>query len=594
MSTLAFHSTCRTILNMRDSNLDNLRHSLAHLLAMAVLKEFPDAKLGVGPVVDNGFYYDFLLPAPLTQENLKSFERAMRKMASQKLGFVGESWPIAKAQEYFKDQPFKLELIQEKSDGQTAQVYKTGDFIDFCKGGHVENTSEIDPKAFKLTAIAGAYWQGNEKREQLQRIYGVAFKKPVELETYLKQIEEAKKRDHRKLGKKLDLFVFSDLVGPGLPLWTPKGTLLRSILDDFVWQLRQTRGYQKVAIPHITKKDLFEISGHWEKFKDELFKINTREGHVFALKPMNCPFHTQIYSSRPRSYRELPQRFADTTMCYRDEQTGELFGLSRVRAFTQDDAHVFCRKNQVNNEMALIWDIVEEFYQAFGFELKVRLSLHDPKTPDKYLGKNETWLEAEALLRALAKNRGVEVFEALGEAAFYGPKIDFMAKDSIGRSWQVATIQLDFNMPERFDLNCIDEQGAPERIFMIHAAIMGSLERFLSIIIEHFAGAFPLWLSPVQVVVLPVGENYTAYAQEIVTTLKAAGLRAELAAANETLGKRIRAASQQKVPFIGVVGEKELADNTLTVRDRGGNDLGPQKLETFIADLKRQIHLRSV
>ena len=601
---------------MVSSNLENLRHSLAHLLAMAVLQEFPDAKLGVGPVVDNGFYYDFLLPKPLTQENLKSFERAMRKMAGQRMAFEGEDWPVEKAREYFKNQPFKLELIKEKSNGQTAQVYKTGKFtptpnqmtdgskskdesmvwgfIDFCKGGHVQNTGEIDPRAFKLTAIAGAYWKGDEKREQLQRVYGVAFEKPAELEAYLKQIEEAKKRDHRKLGKELDLFVFSELVGPGLPLWTPKGTLLRNILDDFVWQLRRAKGYEKVEIPHITKKDLFEISGHWDKFKDELFKITTREGHVFAMKPMNCPLHTQIFSSRPRSYREMPQRYANTTMCYRDEQTGELFGLSRGRAFTQDDAHVFCRKDQIEPEMFAVWDIIEEFYKAFGFELKVRLSLHDPQAPEKYLGKHETWLEAEALLRTLAKKRGVEVVEALGEAAFYGPKIDFMAHDSIGRPWQVATIQLDFNMPERFDLTFINEQGAKERLFMIHCAIMGSIERFLSIVIEHFSGAFPLWLSPVQVAVLPVSQNHEAYAKEIVAALQAADIRVELYTANETLGKRIRLAEQQKTPYIAVVGEKEMADKTLTIRGRGGKDLGGQKIENFTEDLKRQIHLRSV
>ena len=579
---------------MLSSNLENLRHSLAHLLARAVLQEFPDAQLGVGPVVENGFYYDFLLPRPLTQENLKSFERAMRKMAGQKLAFESEDWPIKKAEEYFKNQPFKLELIKEKSDGQTAQVYKTGEFVDFCKGGHVQNTGEIDPKAFKLTAIAGAYWKGDEKRKQLQRVYGVAFEKPAELEAYLKQIEEAKKRDHRKLGKELDLFVFSELVGPGLPLWTPKGTLLRNILDDFVWQLRRAKGYEKVEIPHITKKDLFEISGHWDKFKDELFKITTREGHVFAMKPMNCPFHTQIFASRPRSYREMPQRYANTTMCYRDEQTGELFGLSRVRAFTQDDAHVFCRQDQIEPEMFAVWDIIEEFYKAFGFELKVRLSLHDPQAPEKYLGKNATWLEAEALLRTLTKKRGVEVVEALGEAAFYGPKIDFMAHDSLGRPWQVATIQLDFNMPERFDLTYISEQGTKERLFMIHCAIMGSIERFLSVVIEHFSGAFPLWLSPVQVAVLPVSQNHEAYAKEVVAALQAAGIRAELSSANETLGKRIRAAAQQKTPYLGVVGEKEITEKTLTVRGRGGQDLGALTIKKFIDDLQRQIHLRSV
>ncbi|MDP1719204.1 MAG: threonine--tRNA ligase, partial [bacterium] len=392
-----------------------------------------------------------------------------------------------------------------------------------------------------------------------------------------------KKRDHKILGPQLDLFVFSDLVGSGLPLWTPKGTILRNVLDSYVWELRKKRGYVQVDIPHITKKDLYEVSGHWQKFKDELFKITTREGHVFAMKPMNCPHHTQIYKRRKWSYRELPQRYASTTKVYRDEQSGELSGLSRVRAITQDDAHVFCRTLQINEEIIKIWDIIQEFYGRVGFVLRVRLSLHDPKQPEKYLGTPELWKSAESTLREIVKNKGTVAEEAEGEAAFYGPKIDFMAKDSMGREHQVATIQLDMNLPERFDLSCVNDKGEDERIVMIHAAIMGSIERYLAVLIEHFAGAFPAWLAPVQVKILPISEKHLVYAEKVKEQL--APLRVEIATENETIGKKIRNAEKEKIPFIAVVGDKEIESGNISVRERGGKDLGtmsPEKLKSLI------------
>lgn len=399
--------------------------------------------------------------------------------------------------------------------------------------------------------------------------------------------------DHKKLGKELDLFTFSDLVGSGLPLWTPKGTILRNLLDDFVWELRRKCGYEKVEIPHITKRDLYEKSGHWEKFKDDLFRITTREGDEFALKPMNCPHHTQIYARKPWSYRELPQRYANTTMCYRDEQSGELNGLSRTRAFTQDDAHAFCRESQVKDEFIKIWEIIEEFYSAFGFKpKKIRLSFHDPKHPEKYLGDKGRWKIAEDILYAIAKDKGAETIDGIGEAAFYGPKLDFMAEDAHGRLWQVATIQLDMNMPERFDLTCINENGEKERIVMIHAAIMGSIERFLSVLIEHLAGAFPLWLSPVQVKVLPISEKHNAYAGEILAALRAANIRAEVDDTNESLGKKIRNAKTEKIPYLLVVGDKEVEAKIVSVESRDAGKMDATSLSDFITKASEEIRSR--
>ncbi len=406
-------------------------------------------------------------------------------------------------------------------------------------------------------------------------------------------MDSEKERDHKQLGKELDLFTFSELVGSGLPLWTPKGTILRDLLDEFVWELRKKQGYEKVEIPHITKRALYEKSGHWDKFKDDLFRITTREGDEFAMKPMNCPHHTQIYARKPWSYRELPQRYANTTMCYRDEQSGELNGLSRTRAFTQDDAHAFCRENQVKEEFTKILNIIQEFYGTFGFQpKKIRLSFHDPAQPEKYLGDKNRWKISEDILTSIAKEKGAETIEGIGEAAFYGPKLDFMAEDARGRLWQVATIQLDMNMPERFDLTCINEQGEKERIVMIHAAIMGSIERFLSVLIEHLQGAFPLWLSPVQVRVLPISEKQNVYANEVLVSLKEAGIRTELDDSNESLGKKIRNAKTEKIPYVLVVGDNEVTAKTVSVESRDHGKQDAQSLTDFITRATEEIKTR--
>lgn len=577
---------------MDSEKLDRIRHSLAHLLAMAAREKDPKVKLAIGPTIDNGFYYDFEFSEDvnITQEDLGVFEARMKDLVKEDLPFEGRKVVAAEARELFKGQPYKLELIDElEKAGEKITVYTSGGFTDLCRGGHVKNTREIDPESFALTHTAGAYWRGDEKNKMLTRIYGFAFGSKEELEKYELQVEEAKKRDHRKLGRELDLFTYSDLIGPGLPLWTPKGTILRDLLDDYVWQLRAAAGYSRVDIPHIAKKDLYEKSGHWTKFQTELFRITTREGHELAIKPMNCPHHVQIYARKPWSYRELPERYASTTKVYRDEQTGELAGLTRVRAITQDDAHVFCRSSQVKEEISKIWDIVLKFYGNFNFSLTPRLSLHDPKNMTAYLGAEEIWQKAESALRELVAEKGVKAVEAVGDAAFYGPKIDFLGKDSLGRNHQVATIQLDMNMPERFDLNCVNEKSEAERIVMIHAAIMGSIERFLSVIIEHYGGAFPVWLSPVQVAVLPIGEKHREYAGEVFSILKNAGIRAELNDNDESLGKKIRNAKTQKIPYLLVLGDKEMAYKTVTVESRDRGQIGAQKLEEFLSSIKTEI-----
>ncbi len=580
---------------MHSDQLDAIRHSLAHLLAMAVLKKFPKAKLGIGPTIAHGFYYDFKLPKPITEGDLKELEQYMREYIAQNLDFVGERVTPLKAKKIFKDQPFKLALIKEFTKKrknltifhtyiprESASSPRISAFKDLCQGGHIKNTVEINPAAFALQKIAGAYWRGNEKNPQLLRIYGLAFATKQELDAHLAFLEEAKQRDHKRLGIELDLFTFSNLVGSGLPLWTPKGTLLRNILDTKVWELRKARGYEQVDIPHIAKKDLYEKSGHWDKFKDELFKITTREGHLFSIKPMNCPHHIQIYDRRQFSYRELPQRYASTTKVYRDEQTGELSGLSRVRAITQDDAHVFCQESQIEAEILKVWEIITEFYQLVGFALTIRLSLHDPKNPKNYLGNLQTWKQAEEKLRKIIREKGVNADEAIGEAAFYGPKIDFMARDSLGREWQVATVQLDMNLPERFNLACINEKGEKERIIMIHAAIMGSIERYLAILIEHFAGAFPFWLAPVQIAILSVNEKVSAYISAIASQLQNHDMRVTVDSRNESIGKKIREAEIQKIPFLLVIGEREATAHTIAVRARGKGDLGSMNITAFV------------
>lgn len=571
--------------------LHNLRHSLAHLLAAAVLELYPKTKTTIGPAIDYGFYYDFDFENPVSDKDLPKIEKKMKDILKDWKKFSSEEKSEKEAKKYLRGNVYKLELIEEiAKKKEKITFYTCGSFTDLCRGGHLENPSkEISPESFKLDRVAGAYWRGDEKNKMLTRIYGLAFETKEELEAVIKQREEAEKRDHKKLGRDLDLFTFSELVGAGLPLWTPKGTLVRHLLDDYVWNLRKAYGYEKVEIPHITKKQLYETSGHWDKFQDQLFHIKTREGHEFVLKPMNCPHHTQIFARRPYSYRDMPQRYANTTMQYRDEQSGELSGLSRVRSISIDDAHVFCRNDQVEREIENIWNIVDEFYGVFGFELEVRLSLRDPKAPEKYLGLPEYWERAEKILGDIAKKRKVKTVEGIGEAAFYGPKIDFIAKDSLGREWQVATIQLDFNQPKRFGLYFTTEKGTQELVIMIHAAIMGSLERFMSILIEHYAGNFPLWLSPVQVKVLPIGEGHRKYGEEILEMLKRENIRAELDDSNETLGKKIRNAKTEKIPYLVILGDKEKSSKTLTVEGRNNEKLEGISPEKFLARLKDEI-----
>lgn len=574
--------------------LKKIRHSCEHVLTMAMIELYPGLKMAMGPATDDGFYFDFEYDGKISEDDFPKIEKKMKHIIKQNLPFEKKTVSIKEAKSLFKDNRYKQEWIEEiKERGEEATVYYTGDtFVDLCSGPHVKSTKEIG--AFKILSIAGAYWRGEEKNNMLTRIYGTAFASKDELNDYLFLLEEAKKRDHKILGKKLGLFSFSELVGPGLPLWSPKGTLLRDLLNDFVWELRKEKGYARVAIPHITKKDLYETSGHWDKFKDELFKIKSRDGHLFALKPMNCPHHTQIFASEHRSYREMPQRYAETTMVYRDEQTGELSGLSRVRCITQDDAHVFCRYNQIQQEIDSVWDIVQQFYSVFGFDLNVRLSLHDPDKMDAYLGDTKTWKDAEDSLREIAKTKVKHFTEEKGEAAFYGPKIDFIGKDSLKREWQVATVQLDFNMPKSFGLTCINEKGEKEDVVMLHVAIMGSIERFLTILIEHYGGAFPVWLSPVQVSVIPVSDKHLAYARKVYNKINDENIRVELSDEQKTVGNKIRQATLQKVPYMIIIGDQEIDDSTsdsltISVRTREGEDLGSKSLQDFIVSLKERI-----
>lgn len=590
-----------------DYPLELRRHSAAHVMAAAVHRLFPQAKFGVGPAVENGFYYDIDIGRSLSPEDLAAIEKEMQAIVAANPAFVRQELSIDEAIALFEQlgQTYKVELLNDlKTKGTTkvtneeaqeidpqnvgtVTIYRTGEFVDLCRGPHVAEAKEIG--AWKLVKVAGAYWRGKETNPQMQRIYGLCFATKEELDAYQAMLVEAEKRDHKKLGPELDLFTFSDLVGPGLPLWTPKGTLLRNLLDDFVWQLRQPRGYERVEIPHITKKDLYIQSGHWEKYQNDLFKIKTREGHEFCMKPMNCPHHTQIYARKLWSYRDLPQRYSNTTMCYRDEQTGELSGLSRTRSFAQDDAHVFCRMSQVKEEFLKVWDVIYEFYGAFGFDLRVRLSIHDPAQMEKYLGSPERWSTAEQMLGEIVNEKKVDWFEGVGEAAFYGPKLDFLAKDSLGREWQVATIQLDMNMPERFDLVCINEQGERERIVMIHCAIMGSIERFLSIAIEHFAGAFPIWLAPVQIAILPVADRHIEFGRKLKEEFGRLGLRALVDDSAESVGKKIRLAEQLKYPLMLVVGDKEAAGGEFMLRLRGEKEQRTMTKEKFIEWVQGEI-----
>ncbi len=580
---------------MMNEDLNKIRHSCAHLLAAAVKQLYPGAQNAIGPAIESGFYQDFDMgDHKISEEDLEKIEKKMREILKGWNKFEVKEVSPEQAKKDFADNPYKLELIEEfAKEGKTLTENNPGNFLDLCKGGHSENPQK-DLQYFKLLSTAGAYWRGNEKNKMLTRIYGTVFPTQKELDEYLNQLEEAKKRDHRKLGKELDLFTFSELVGKGLPLFTPKGTLLRELLNDFSQELRLKIGYQKVWSPHITKNDLYKTSGHWDKFGDELFLVKSQETEdQMVMKPMNCPHHQQIYASRPRSYREFPIKYMETTTIYRDEKAGELIGLSRVRSVTQDDSHVFCTPDQIKDLYKELIEVVQQFYEVIGMKLKARLSFRDPKQPEKYLGDPKLWEKAQSIIEEVAKENNLDYFVAEGEAAFYGPKIDFMATDAIGREWQVATPQLDFVQPQRFGLKYTDEEGKEQTPVMIHFALMGSIERFLSVYIEHTAGAFPVWLSPVQAVIIPIADRHGEYGKKLLEQLKQAGIRAEIDDRSEKMQAKIRDAQLQKVPYMLIVGDREQEANLVAVRTRSNEDKGAIKFEEFLSNIKDVIESKA-
>jgi threonyl-tRNA synthetase len=563
---------------------ETMWHSSAHLMAEAIESMFPDAKFAIGPPVENGFYYDIDFgDKTFSLDNLEQVEKKMLELASQKNEYVRKEVSKADAIKYFteKGDPYKLELIDGLADGSIT-FYTQGGFTDLCRGPHIPNTGFI--KAVKLLRVAGAYWRGDEKNKQLTRVYGITFPKDKELKEYLALLEEAKKRDHRKLGKELELFTFSEKVGMGLPLWLPKGAMLRERLIAFMQKAQLKSGYLPVATPHIALKDLYVCSGHYEKYGADSFQpINTpQEGEQFFLKPMNCPHHCEIYKSSPKSYKDLPVRLAEFGTVYRYEQHGELHGLTRVRGFTQDDAHLFCRPDQVKEEFCKVIDLVLYVFNALDFkEYTAQISLRDPENKTKYIGSDENWKLAEQAIIESAAEKGLKTVVELGEAAFYGPKLDFMVKDALGRKWQLGTIQVDYNLPERFQLEYMGSDNQKHRPVMIHRAPFGSLERFIAVLIEHCAGKFPLWLTPDQVAILPISEKYNEYAKKVSGLLNISDIRALVDDRNEKVGKKIRDSELSKVPYMLVVGEKEEAEGKVAVREQGKGDIGVMSIEEF-------------
>ncbi len=563
-------------------------HSSSHLMAEALEALYPGVKFGIGPAIENGFYYDVDLNGQqISDADLAKIEKKMLELAKTKETFKRIDVSKAEALDYFtkKGDQYKVELINELADG-TITYYENGNFTDLCRGPHLMNTELI--KAVKLTSIAGAYWRGDEKRQQLTRIYGITFPKKSMLDEYLQVLEEAKKRDHRKIGKEMELFTFSSRVGLGLPLWLPRGSVMRYLMEDFLRKKQAQYGYVQVVTPHIGSKDLYVTSGHYAKYgKDSFQPIHTpQEGEEYMLKPMNCPHHCEIFRSSPRSYRDLPLRIAEFGTVYRYEQSGELHGLTRVRSFTQDDAHLFCRADQIQEEFEKVIDLILYVFKTLNFDKYLaQVSLRDPKHKEKYIGSDENWAKAEQGIIDAAKAKGLNTVVEYGEAAFYGPKLDFMVKDAIGRKWQLGTIQVDYNLPERFQLEYTDADGSKKRPVMIHRAPFGSLERFTAVLLEHTAGHLPLWLSPDQVKVLPVSEKYADYAKKVCDVLKNSDIRASIDDRNETLGKRVRETALLRVPVLVIVGEKEVAENLVSVR-REGVDKGSMPLDEFVAKFK--------
>ena len=567
-------------------------HSSAHVLAQAILRFYPDAKLTIGPAIENGFYYDIDFgQEKFTEADFKKVEDKFMELAREKNDFHLRSVSKKQALDYYEKEhnPYKVEMIQALEDG-TISFCDHGDFTDLCRGGHIPNTGLI--KAVKITSVAGAYWRGDEKNKQLTRVYAISFPQAKMLTEYLQRMEEAKKRDHRKLGKELDLFTFSQKVGPGLPLWLPKGTALRRRLEDFLTAAQKRAGYEMVITPHIGAKQLYVTSGHFAKYgKDSFQPIHTpEEGEEYLLKPMNCPHHCEIFNSHQWSYRDLPKRYAEFGTVYRYEQSGELHGLTRVRGFTQDDAHLFCTPDQLLKEFENVIDLVKYVFESLGFnEYTAQISLRDPNNPDKYIGSDENWEKAESAIIRAAKDKGLKTVVEYGEAAFYGPKLDFMVRDAIGRKWQLGTIQVDYNLPERFDLSYIGADNQPHRPVMIHRAPFGSMERFIAILLESTAGVFPLWLTPQQGVVLPISDKYNDYAKQVADALNAKDVRVEVDYRGEKIGKKIRDAEVQKIPFMIVVGEKEQADGTISVRRHTQGDLGQMTVEALAAAVNDEV-----
>lgn len=591
------------VVKNEDEVLHGMRHTCAHMLAQAVLEMFPDAKLGIGPTIENGFYYDFELPRTLIPEDLTILQKKMEHIAKQRQTFVRREEPVDAAIEVYKKsgQLFKMEIAADlKEEGEKIVTFYENrlpggelKFVDLCRGGHSENTAKTG--AFKLHKIAGAYWRGDEKRPMLQRIYGLCFATKEELDNFVKLQEEAKKRDHRKLGKELELFTVIEEIGPGLPLFYPKGAILRRQVEDYITQLQESRGYTPIWIPHITKGELYKISGHLDKYDAMYPPMSLKDEDSYYLKPMNCPHFMMLYKSLPHSYREMPVRYVCTTTNYRYEKSGELSGLTRVRALTQDDCHVFMRPDQIEQEINLMLDMVAQVYKTFGFEnFWVRISTHDPANKEKYIGDPKIWENSEATLKEVIEKRGWKHEIGVGEAAFYGPKLDFIFKDVLGRDWQLSTIQLDMNLPQRFELEYTNAEGKNERPVVVHRAILGSTERFLGILIEHFGGAFPVWLAPVQVAVLPVSDKFADYATEIKNELANKGVRVQLDDSNESLGKKIRGAELFKIPYMLIVGEKEVENNQVSVRSRKTKEQKVMGAEEFMLELFEEIKDRKL
>lgn len=580
--------------------LHKLRHSTSHVMAMAVQKLFPNAQVTIGPAIENGFYYDFDSPQPFTEKDLKAIKKEMTKIINRQLPLSREEVSREEAQRRIAEnnEPYKLEILQDLQEPIT--IYHLGDqWWDLCAGPHVENTAELNPQAIELESVAGAYWRGDETKAQLQRIYGTAWETPEQLAEYQRRKAEALRRDHRKLGKELGLFIFSEEVGAGLPLWTPKGTMLRSQLEDFLKREQIKRGYQSVVTPHIARVDLFKTSGHWQKYHEDMFPLMSetdaeRLGEQgFVMKPMNCPFHIQIYKSELRSYRSLPMRLAEFGTVYRYEQSGELGGLTRVRGFTVDDSHLFVTPEQLDDEFLKVVDLILDVFNNLQLKnFKARLSFRDP-TSDKYIGSDEAWEKSENAIRRAVETLGMEHFEGIGEAAFYGPKLDFIFQDALEREWQLGTVQVDYNLPERFNLEYVAEDGSRKRPVMIHRAPFGSVERLIGILIEEYAGDFPLWLAPLQARLLPVSDEQLSFAQQVAQQMLTQGLRVEVDTSGDRLGKQIRNAEKEKIPVMAVVGAKEVEANSLSIRTRASGELGAIAVSEVIEKMQAAIQEHS-